>query len=202
MEQSPLMIAQNHARNAATAPNPAAAEVEHEQAAAHFAAAAKGTTNQEASRTLKLLEEHHRKLADLLKFRLAHPIPPETPNTAEQPLPAYTIPPAPQQPREGSPYRSHLHPFLYSQQPRLSSRYPLKPPKTFSTSASDCKARSSQPTEALKIDRRHLPEPESATTKAPANSFKRQQLYTSFPPINNYLTDPPSINSTRNTQIR
>lgn len=39
--------AQNHARNAATAPNPAAAGLEHEHAAGHFAAAAKSTTNLE-----------------------------------------------------------------------------------------------------------------------------------------------------------
>ncbi|KAL8895626.1 MAG: hypothetical protein Q9192_003530 [Flavoplaca navasiana] len=109
MEQSPLIIAQNHARNAATAPNPAAAGVEHEQAAGHFAAAAKSTTNLEAARTLKLLEQHHQKLADLLKFRTAHPIPPSTSATIEQQLQEHTASPTPQQPREGSPYRVQSH---------------------------------------------------------------------------------------------
>ncbi|KAI4277095.1 MAG: hypothetical protein L6R38_005506 [Xanthoria sp. 2 TBL-2021] len=109
MEQSPLIVAQTHARNAATAPNPAAAALEHEQAAGQFAAAAKGTTNLEAARTLKLLEQHHQKLADLIKFRTAHPIPPNTSNTAEQQLQGHADSPAPQQPREGSPYRSQSH---------------------------------------------------------------------------------------------
>ncbi|KAI4246911.1 MAG: hypothetical protein L6R42_009761, partial [Xanthoria sp. 1 TBL-2021] len=85
---------------------PAAAALEHEQAAGQFAAAAKGTTNLEAARTLKLLEQHHQKLADLIKFRTAHPIPPDTSNTAEQQLQGHADPPALQQPREGSPYRS------------------------------------------------------------------------------------------------
>ncbi|KAL8814213.1 MAG: hypothetical protein Q9223_006545 [Gallowayella weberi] len=49
MDQSPLIIAQNHVRNAANAPNPAAAGLEHEQAAGHFAAAAKSTGNLEVS---------------------------------------------------------------------------------------------------------------------------------------------------------
>ncbi|KAI4246185.1 MAG: hypothetical protein L6R40_002138 [Gallowayella cf. fulva] len=98
--------AQTHVRNAANAPNPAAAGAEHEQAAAQFAAAAKGTSNLEASRTLKLLEQHHQKLADLLKFRSAHPIPQLAPVTVDLPPPNHAIPPASPQPREGSPYRS------------------------------------------------------------------------------------------------
>ncbi|KAL8671893.1 MAG: hypothetical protein Q9168_003630 [Polycauliona sp. 1 TL-2023] len=121
MEQSPLIIAQNHARNAVTAPNPAAARVEHEHAATHFAAAAKGTTNLEAARTLKLLEQHHQKLADLLKFRTAHPIPPNTPATVEQQLPDHAAPPSLQQPREGSPYRSQSHPAPLPQRDITSS---------------------------------------------------------------------------------
>ncbi|CAL8583609.1 hypothetical protein XPA_009230 [Xanthoria parietina] len=109
MEQSPLIVAQTHARNAATAPNPAAAAIEHEQAAGQFAAAAKGTANLEAARTLNLLQQHHQKLADILKFRTAHPIPPSTSNTAEQQLQGQPDAPAPQQPCEGSPYRSPSH---------------------------------------------------------------------------------------------
>ncbi|KAL8918934.1 MAG: hypothetical protein Q9172_005202 [Xanthocarpia lactea] len=106
MEQSPLIIAQTHARNATNAPDPATARVEHEQAADQFAAAAKGTSNLEASRTLKLLEQHHLKLAALLEFRTAHPLPPPAPTTVEQPAPSNALHPASQQLREGSPYRS------------------------------------------------------------------------------------------------
>ncbi|KAL8993519.1 MAG: hypothetical protein Q9169_006289 [Polycauliona sp. 2 TL-2023] len=109
MEQAPVILAQTHARNVANAPNPAAARVEHEQAAVHFAAAAKSTSNLEAARTLKLLEQHHQKLADLLKFRTAHPVPSNTATTVEQQLPDHAVPPAPQQPRESSPYRSQSH---------------------------------------------------------------------------------------------
>ncbi|KAL8801152.1 MAG: hypothetical protein Q9182_004657 [Xanthomendoza sp. 2 TL-2023] len=105
MDQSPLIIAQNHVRNAANAPNPAAAGLEHEQAAGHFATAAKSTKNLEASRTLKLLEDHHHKLAELLKFRSAHPIPPVTPAAVDQPPATHVLHPAAPQPREGSPYR-------------------------------------------------------------------------------------------------
>ncbi|KAL9004724.1 MAG: hypothetical protein Q9188_002476, partial [Gyalolechia gomerana] len=103
MEQSPVIIAQNHARNATTAPNPAAAGAEHEQAAGQFAAAAKSTRHPEALRTLKLLEQHHRKLADLLKFRSEHPLPP---NPAEQPTASHVPLSTAQQAREASPYRS------------------------------------------------------------------------------------------------
>ncbi|KAL8709893.1 MAG: hypothetical protein Q9225_007386, partial [Loekoesia sp. 1 TL-2023] len=106
MEQSPVIIAQNHARNAANAPNPTAAEAEHEQAADQFAAAAKGTKHPEAFRTLKLLEQHHQKLADLLKFRSAHPPPPSAQAPVEHPPPSHVSISTVQQPPEGSPYRS------------------------------------------------------------------------------------------------
>ncbi|KAL8782906.1 MAG: hypothetical protein Q9213_005018 [Squamulea squamosa] len=121
MEKSPLIIAHAHARNAAIAPNPAAAEAEHEQAASQFAAAAKGTSNLEASRALKLLEQHHKKLADLLKFRTAHPIPPSTPAIDEKLLPSHAIPPASQQPGEGSPHRSQPQTVLLPQRDISSS---------------------------------------------------------------------------------
>ncbi|KAL8901176.1 MAG: hypothetical protein Q9207_005335 [Kuettlingeria erythrocarpa] len=109
MEQSPLIIAQTHARNAAAALNPAAAGNEHEQAAGQFAAAAKGTKHPEVLRTLKLLEQHHRKLADLLKFRSAHPLPaPSLQNPVDQ-IPtnnALQLTSAVQQPGDKSPYYS------------------------------------------------------------------------------------------------
>ncbi|KAL8940379.1 MAG: hypothetical protein Q9216_002850 [Gyalolechia sp. 2 TL-2023] len=106
MEQSPVIIAQNHARNAANASNPAAAGAEHEQAASQFAAAAKSTNHPEALRTLKLLEQHHQKLANLLKFRSEHPPPPTPQTPSEQPAASHVSPPATQQPREGSPYHA------------------------------------------------------------------------------------------------
>ncbi|KAL8772744.1 MAG: hypothetical protein Q9209_002089 [Squamulea sp. 1 TL-2023] len=121
MEQSPFIKAHAHARNAAIAPNPAAAGVEYEQAASQFAAAAEGTSNLEASRTLKLLEQHHKKLADLLKFRTARPIPPNTPATDEKLLPSHAIPPALQQPSEGSSYRSQPQTVLLPQRDISSS---------------------------------------------------------------------------------
>ncbi|KAL8636870.1 MAG: hypothetical protein Q9228_005788, partial [Teloschistes exilis] len=106
MEHSPLIKAQSHARNAANAPNPALAATEHEQAAGHFAAAAKTTGNLEASRTLQLLEQHHKKLAELIKLRIAQPSVSKIPH-APDPVPASnTSAPTSQQTRDGSPYRS------------------------------------------------------------------------------------------------
>ncbi|KAL8920392.1 MAG: hypothetical protein Q9208_006273 [Pyrenodesmia sp. 3 TL-2023] len=108
MEQSPVVI--THARNAATALNPAAAGNEHERAATQFAAAAKTTNHPEAFRTLKLLEQHHQKLADLLKFRSAHPLPaPSSPNPVGQSSINHALTSNVQQPRENSPYHSQPH---------------------------------------------------------------------------------------------
>ena len=45
----------------------------HSAAAHEFATAAKHTQNLEALRTLKLLEDHHQRLSELLKSRLEHP---------------------------------------------------------------------------------------------------------------------------------
>ncbi|KAL8754913.1 MAG: hypothetical protein Q9184_004958 [Pyrenodesmia sp. 2 TL-2023] len=110
MEQSPVVIAQTHARNAATALNPAAAGNEHEQAACKFAAAAKATKHPEAFRTLKLLEQHHQKLADLLKFRSAHPLPvPSSQNPVDQPSINNILTSSVQQSRENPPYHSQPH---------------------------------------------------------------------------------------------
>ncbi|KAL9600699.1 MAG: hypothetical protein Q9219_003029 [cf. Caloplaca sp. 3 TL-2023] len=105
MEQSPVISAQNHARNAANASNPAAAGTEHEHAATHFAAAADGTKHPEALRTLRLLEQHHQKLADLLKFRSNHP--PANPQIPiEPPSPNHVPLSNAQQQREGSSHPS------------------------------------------------------------------------------------------------
>ncbi|KAH6895332.1 hypothetical protein B0T10DRAFT_212965 [Thelonectria olida] len=75
MESSSLVKAHDHARAAAVATRHASDTVvalnEHAQAAGEFANAARSTSSVEALRTLKLLEEHHRKLAEILR------IPPE-----------------------------------------------------------------------------------------------------------------------------
>lgn len=85
MESSPLVKAHDHARAAAVATRQSSdttvAINEHTHAAGEFANAARRTSSVEALRTLKLLEEHHRKLAEILK------IPTETtsqPEDAEQ----------------------------------------------------------------------------------------------------------------------
>ncbi|PHH74348.1 hypothetical protein CDD80_3157 [Ophiocordyceps camponoti-rufipedis] len=72
MDASPLVKAHDHARAAAVATRQASdttvAISEHTQAAGEFANAASHTSSLEALRTLKLLEDHHTRLAALLKL--------------------------------------------------------------------------------------------------------------------------------------
>lgn len=72
MDSSPIVKAHDHAAAAAVATRQSAdttvAINEHTLAAGEFAIAARSTTSVEALRTLKLLEEHHRRLAELLKL--------------------------------------------------------------------------------------------------------------------------------------
>lgn len=72
MEPTPLVKAHDHARAAAVATRQASdttvAVNEHTHAAGEFANAARSTSSVEALRTLKLLEEHHRRLAELLNL--------------------------------------------------------------------------------------------------------------------------------------
>ncbi|KAI0548764.1 hypothetical protein F4679DRAFT_596313 [Xylaria curta] len=73
MESSPLIKAHDHARAASTATHTSDTTVainEHTRAAGEFASAARETTSVEALRTLKLLEEHHRRLSELLQAPL------------------------------------------------------------------------------------------------------------------------------------
>ncbi|KAJ2998043.1 hypothetical protein NUW58_g452 [Xylaria curta] len=73
MESSPLIKAHDHARAASTATHTSDTTVainEHTRAAGEFANAAKDTTSVEALRTLKLLEQHHRRLSELLQAPL------------------------------------------------------------------------------------------------------------------------------------
>ncbi|PNY28738.1 Uncharacterized protein TCAP_01343 [Tolypocladium capitatum] len=73
MDSSPLVKAHDHAAAAAAATTRQASDTtvaisEHTQAAGEFANAARHTTSIEALRTLKLLEAHHRKLAEILRL--------------------------------------------------------------------------------------------------------------------------------------
>ncbi|GAP84762.1 hypothetical protein SAMD00023353_0800690 [Rosellinia necatrix] len=76
MESAPLIKAHDHARVASTATHTSDITVainEHTKAAGEFANAAKDTSSVEALRTLKLLEQHHRRLSELLRSPLQPP---------------------------------------------------------------------------------------------------------------------------------
>ncbi|PWY79123.1 hypothetical protein BO70DRAFT_362901 [Aspergillus heteromorphus CBS 117.55] len=76
MEAAPLTLAHTHARNAVLETrksNPVAASEEHDLAAGEFATAAQHSSDREALRTLQLLETHHKKLAQILRFQHEHP---------------------------------------------------------------------------------------------------------------------------------
>ncbi|OJD14566.1 hypothetical protein AJ78_05084, partial [Emergomyces pasteurianus Ep9510] len=68
--------AHSHARNAlfeTRKSNPVAASEEHDLAAGEFSTAAQGTLDPDALRTLQLLEKHHKRLAEILRFQHEHP---------------------------------------------------------------------------------------------------------------------------------
>ncbi|KAL1303808.1 hypothetical protein AAFC00_000270 [Neodothiora populina] len=72
MEAAPLALAHAHARKASQESNKASLTVaasEHEAAAGQFAKAAEDTHDSEALRILRLLEEHHHRLADIIKTK-------------------------------------------------------------------------------------------------------------------------------------
>ncbi|KAJ5099852.1 hypothetical protein N7532_006853 [Penicillium argentinense] len=72
METSPLSLAHTHARNAVLETrksNPVAASEEHDLAAGEFASAILKSSDHEAVRTLKLLEAHHKQMAEILRFQ-------------------------------------------------------------------------------------------------------------------------------------
>ncbi|KAK4674698.1 hypothetical protein QC763_122960 [Podospora pseudopauciseta] len=76
MESAALTKAHDHARAASIATQTSdttVAVTEHAQAAGEFANAAKGTTSIEALRMLSLLEQHHKRLSELLKLPLGLP---------------------------------------------------------------------------------------------------------------------------------
>ncbi|KAK2766100.1 hypothetical protein FQN54_007615 [Arachnomyces sp. PD_36] len=110
MESSPLTLAHTHARNAlleTRKSNPVAASEEHDLAAGEFATAGHSNSDREALRTLHLLEQHHKTLAEILRFQHENPNPvasstpgsdPPTPGAQdakpESPLPKTTSSPA------------------------------------------------------------------------------------------------------------
>ncbi|KAL2803358.1 hypothetical protein BJX63DRAFT_437011 [Aspergillus granulosus] len=76
MEAAPLTLAHTHARNAVLETrksNPVAASEEHDLAAGEFATAAQSSKDREALRTLHLLEQHHKRLAQILRFQHENP---------------------------------------------------------------------------------------------------------------------------------
>ncbi|KAI9929809.1 hypothetical protein MW887_011614 [Aspergillus wentii] len=76
METAPLTLAHTHARNAVLETrksNPVAASEEHDLAAGEFATASQSSADREALRTLQLLEGHHKKLAQILRFQHENP---------------------------------------------------------------------------------------------------------------------------------
>lgn len=76
MDASPLIKAHDHAKAAYDATQTANSTVavnEHTRAAGEFSNAAKVTSSIEALRTLRLLEQHHQKLSELIQFSIEHP---------------------------------------------------------------------------------------------------------------------------------
>ncbi|KAK0645598.1 hypothetical protein B0T16DRAFT_411541 [Cercophora newfieldiana] len=87
MESSPLIKAHDHARaasNATQASDTTTALAEHALAAGEFANAAKTTGSAEALRTLRLLEQHHQRLSELLKLPVD---PPSQQSTTDSEIP-------------------------------------------------------------------------------------------------------------------
>ncbi|KAG5991944.1 hypothetical protein E4U43_003897 [Claviceps pusilla] len=88
MESSPIVKAHDHAAAAAVATRQSAdttvAINEHTLAAGEFANAARSTTSVEALRTLKLLEDHHRRLAELLKLPTDQALQPNDDHVSEK----------------------------------------------------------------------------------------------------------------------
>ncbi|RDL31497.1 Uncharacterized protein BP5553_09706 [Venustampulla echinocandica] len=76
MESAPLTLAHDHARAASVATQSADTTVainEHALAAGEFSKAASGTGSVEALRTLRLLEQHHQRLSELLRYPSDNP---------------------------------------------------------------------------------------------------------------------------------
>ncbi|GAB7353528.1 hypothetical protein MBLNU459_g3970t1 [Dothideomycetes sp. NU459] len=94
METASLTLAHSHARSASQNTSKARLTVaasEHESAAGEFAKTALGTGDPEALRLLKLMEEHHHKLAQIIRSKDAIS---KAVSEASQPLLTDALPPA------------------------------------------------------------------------------------------------------------
>ncbi|KAL8834794.1 MAG: hypothetical protein Q9170_003590, partial [Blastenia crenularia] len=184
-------IAQNHARNAVNAPNSAAAGVEHEQAAGQFAAAANNTKHPEAFRTLKLLEQHHQKLADLVKSRSEHPPPSSLQTPEEKTTPSHVPLAAEQQPREGPPYRSQPQTIPLPQRDISSS---IASNLASARGIPSNRQRRSQPSkpDALNVQRRSKLIEETYRNRDPSSQKPQVANSSSTPPVPpQSITTPP-----------
>ncbi|EEP79441.1 predicted protein [Uncinocarpus reesii 1704] len=116
--------AHSHARNALVETrksNPVAASEEHDLAAGEFATAAQKTLDKNALRTLLLLEQHHKRLAKIIRFQHENPVPASSPEpTAPAATPSVTSPAAPNTPSRSAPFTA-LSPPVVQQPPRLQT---------------------------------------------------------------------------------
>ncbi|KAL2176841.1 uncharacterized protein P884DRAFT_225041 [Thermothelomyces heterothallicus CBS 202.75] len=123
MESSPLIKAHDHARAAAIATQTSDTSVainEHAQAAGEFANASKITSSHEALRTLKLLEQHHKRLSELLKLPAGPPRQASSDEIAED------------DEKEGLAVNESKTPSPRNEPPPAKKMSPAKPPPTLS----------------------------------------------------------------------
>ncbi|KAL4874740.1 hypothetical protein BJY04DRAFT_211840 [Aspergillus karnatakaensis] len=120
METAPLTLAHTHARNAVLETrksNPVAASEEHDLAAGEFSTAAQTSKDREALRTLHLLEQHHKKLAQILRFQ--HENPPSAAAVGPASAAAGIMPKTPLEPTKTD---TQQHPPKLTGNPRLPKR--------------------------------------------------------------------------------
>ncbi|EXJ79680.1 hypothetical protein A1O3_07961 [Capronia epimyces CBS 606.96] len=128
METAPLTLAHTHARNAALESrraNPVGASEEHDLAAAEFASAAQGTSDLEALRILNLLEQHHKRLGQLLRSSHERPVGGDVPQSARTDVatpPASAPSPSKQAPERPPSPETTAHPPTLSGGLRPSAR--------------------------------------------------------------------------------
>lgn len=129
METAPLTLAHAHARNASAEnwkANSSQASGEHQQAAGEFAKAAQGTSDLEAFRVLKLLENHHERLASIIKCNHQSPSAKNQPELSQTTQAVDAHDPSASAARPTSPRRTPQSP------PRATPR--RKPPRDLSSS--------------------------------------------------------------------
>ncbi|EER27329.1 hypothetical protein CPC735_026650 [Coccidioides posadasii C735 delta SOWgp] len=125
MESSPLTLAHTHARNAlleTRKANPVAASEEHDLAAGEFAIAAQNTADKDALRTLLLLEQHHKRLAKIIRFQHENPPNVSSPEPESGLSPSTVAPTAtPNSPSKPAPFTTHPSSQPLQQPPRLQA---------------------------------------------------------------------------------